>query len=412
MTRRLNDSMISSQDILPFLNGHGLYLHVPFCQSKCPYCDFVSVTETDLMEGWLQAVQAELRLWLDRRETWPAQNASLRCAGPEAMAADGWWGPFSTCYLGGGTPSLLPQEIMSNLLTFLYQVVPLLPGAEITLEANPDDITPEKLRCWRELGVNRLSIGVQSLREAELQFLGRRHGVRQALQALDWARQTGFADLSVDLIYALPGQTEHQWLQNLKSVLAYQPEHISCYQLTAAPNTPLGKKVRQGSVSLPDAETQRQLFLLTSHFLTAAGYDHYEVSNFARTPAHLAQHNCKYWLHVPYLGVGPAAHTFDGRSRRWNVRSVATYCQHLARGQAPLAGSEDLSPEQLHLEKLALGLRTRWGVALAELEHWPQAPQVLPELCRAGLLQVLGERVCPTAEGFIVADGLAALLSC
>lgn len=410
--------MTASREIpLPLDGQAGLYLHIPFCQSKCPYCDFFSVTETDLLEPWLEAVQAELRLCLRRRDIGPAQGVAMGLASPEAeptptAGVDSLWGPFSTCYLGGGSPSLLPEGIMRRLLTDLHRVVPLTPGAEITLEANPDDITLDKLRCWQELGVTRLSMGVQSLVEGELRFLGRRHGAQQARRALDWARQTGFAALSVDLIYALPGQTQDQWLQNLEAILAYQPEHLSLYQLTATPNTPLGQKVRRGAVTLPNGETQRRLFLFTSHFLTAAGYDHYEVSNFARTPADLARHNSKYWLHVPYLGVGPAAHTFNGRSRRWNVRSVAAYCQLLARGQSPVGGSEVLSPEQLLLEKLALGLRTRWGVALTELAHFPQAQQVLPELCRAGLLQVQGERVCPTPEGFVVADGLAALLSC
>ena len=287
----------------------------------------------------------------------------------------------------------------------------LTADAEITLEANPDDITPAKLRLWRELGVNRLSLGVQSLNEAELRFLGRRHTATQARQAIMLAREASFDNLGVDLIYALPGQTEADWLATLEAVLALEPEHLSCYQLTIGKNTPLGKKQARGEIEPLDEEQQRSFFLITAEYLEDRGYRHYEISNFARGERHISRHNTKYWQQVPYLGLGPAAHSFDGQARRWNVSAVAAYCRLLGEGRAPTGGEELLTSSQRHLENLCLGLRTKNGVALADLTNFPQARQTLTSFCEAGLLKIKGDRVRPTREGFLVADSLALLLS-
>lgn len=367
----------------------GLYVHVPFCRSKCRYCDFSSITRTEAIAAWLPALLSEMALV--QHQDWPQ--------------------PFDTLYLGGGTPSLLPGEVLEEVFTYLRRRFVLTPDAEITLEANPDDVTPEKLRCWRALGVNRLSLGVQSLHDSELRLLGRRHTAAQARHALELAREAGFANLSVDLMYALPGQTEAAWLATLKAALAYQPEHLSCYQLTATEHTPLGAEVARGALTLPGEKEQRQFFLTTSEFLDSRGYSHYEVSNFARGRQNVSRHNSKYWQHSPYLGLGPAAHSFDGRRRWWNCRAVEAYCRRLQAGRAPVAGIEVLSDAQLHLEALALGLRTRRGVALTALAHFPQADKIMVEFCEVGLLTLHEGRLCPTREGFLVADSLALLLS-
>ncbi len=367
----------------------GLYLHVPFCQSKCRYCDFASTTDLDVLIDWQQALLTEIAL----------------------VQEEGWSQPFDTFYLGGGTPSLLPGGVLATIFTQLRRRFVFTDDAEITLEANPDDVTLEKLGLWRDLGVNRLSLGVQSLQDAELGFLGRRHDAAQARRALGLAREAGLANLSVDLMYALPGQSLAGWLTTLKEVLAYRPEHLSCYQLTAAEHTPLGAAVARGEMVLPGEEEQRTFFLATSELLEAHGYCHYEVANFARGQPYISRHNSKYWQHGPYLGLGPAAHSFDGRRRWWNVRSVAQYCWQLAEGVLAIAGSETLSEVQLRLEALALGLRTRQGIALAELDSCPQAGRVLAELAQAGLITVHGGRACPTRRGLVVADSLALLLS-
>jgi len=367
----------------------GLYLHVPFCRRKCLYCDFFSSTDLDALGAWGEALLQELAL------------------ATEAAA----WGPFDTLYLGGGTPSLVPEAWLERIFSAVQARHLLAANAEITLEANPDDVTPARLSFWRELGINRLSLGVQSCSEAALRFLGRRHDARQALQALAWTREAGFDHLSVDLIYGLPQQPRSSWVDSLRRVLAFRPEHLSCYQLTLAPHTPLGRRAQRGELALPGEEEQRRWFLFTSAFLTDQGYRHYEISNYARDGRHLSRHNCKYWRHVPYLGLGPAAHSFDGRSRRWNVRSVKAYCRRLQAGRLPTAGGEVLSAAQMQLETLALGLRTCWGVTLQDLDCFPQASQVLPELCRAGLLQLQDGRVCPTPTGLVVADSLADMLS-
>jgi oxygen-independent coproporphyrinogen III oxidase len=365
----------------------GLYLHVPFCLTKCGYCDFYSSTDSSHMQDFSGALEQEMR----------------RYRGCHPF--------FETLYLGGGTPSLLAAEDLTAIFSRLHQNFTLTPDAEITLEANPDDVTAAKLRLWRDLGVNRLSLGVQSLNDPELRFLGRRHTAAQARRAVILAREAGFENLGIDLIYALPGQTEAGWLTTLKESLTLQPEHLSCYQLTIEADTPLGKKFAGGEFVPVAEEQQRSFFLLTSEYLAERGYLHYEVSNFALEEHYLARHNSKYWQQVPYLGLGPAAHSFHGRRRCWNVRSLQEYCRILGEGRAPIAGEEYLTVTQHHLETLCLGLRTRTGIALADLDHFPQARQTLAGLCEAGLLAIEQDRATPTRKGFLVADSLALMLS-
>lgn len=365
----------------------GLYLHIPFCRTKCPYCDFFSSTDTSPAQAFIKALGQEILL----HET---------------------FGPcFDTFYLGGGTPSLLAPRDLETIFQLISRSFEFSAETEITLEANPDDVTAEKLRLWRELGVNRLSLGVQSLNDGELRFLGRRHDAAQARRALALARKQGYDKLSIDLMYALPGQNWAGWLASLQEVASSQPEHLSCYQLTIAPGTPLAKRLAEGEFAAVGEEVQRQLFLATSEFLEGEGYCHYEISNYARGEASFSRHNSKYWRHAPYLGLGPGAHSFDGQRRWWNVASVAEYCQRLGDGKAPVDGWEELNPAQVRLEALALGLRTRWGVDLAHLQHFPQGLQVLAGLQQGGLITLDQDRVRPTRAGFLVADSLALMLS-
>jgi putative oxygen-independent coproporphyrinogen III oxidase len=360
----------------------GLYVHVPFCQTKCPYCDFYSITSPDLTSAYLQALEIEASLYRDS------------------------FASFDTLYLGGGTPSLLDAEQLTALVSSLRRYFKFTPDSEFTLEANPDDIKAEKLRLWRGLGLNRLSLGVQSFDETELVFLQRRHTARQTRRALELIRAAGFENLGLDLMYGLPGQSPDTWLQTLETALSFGPEHLSCYQLTIAEGTPLALRAARGELTLPDEEVQREFFLLTRQFLEDRGYIHYEISNFARGQEYFSRHNRKYWNHTPYLGLGPAAHSYKDGRRWWNFSSVAQYGAALNSGMAPVAGSEDLTPEQLRLEALYLGFRTREGVALEVIQGHPRWQISLSELVQAGLVRLTDGRVTATARGLVVADRL------
>jgi putative oxygen-independent coproporphyrinogen III oxidase len=366
----------------PSLSEPGLYIHIPFCQCKCCYCDFYSTTASDLIPAFLEALEQEASLY---RDQFPA---------------------FNSLYLGGGTPSLLTGAQFLTLTKNLCRHFNFAPDCEVTLEANPDDLTANKLSVYRDLGLNRLSLGAQSFDEDELRFLGRRHSAAQTLAAINLIRAAGFNNLGLDLIYGLPDQTIPAWLKTLETALSFAPEHLSCYQLTLASDTLLGRQVAAGQIRLPDEETQREFFLLTGQFLSDRGYLHYEVANFARGEEFICRHNRKYWTHVPNLGLGPAAHSFDGRRRWWNFSSVERYCSSLTASQAPVAGEETLTPEQIRLESLYLGFRTREGVSLASIREQPQGETILAELTQAGLVQVDQDRVVATAAGLVVADRL------
>jgi oxygen-independent coproporphyrinogen-3 oxidase len=371
------------------LANPGLYIHIPFCKSKCPYCDFYSITSSDLITAYLAALDAEARLYRDH------------------------FAAFDSLYLGGGTPSLLEGRQLATLMEMVRRHFVLAPDTEVTLEANPDDLTLEKLRLFRDLGVNRLSLGVQSFDDQELRFLGRRHTAAQTAAALKLIRAAGFTNLGLDLIYGLPGQTEAAWRRTLRKALSFAPEHLSCYQLTLAADTPLGRMVASGKVRLPDEDTQREFFLRTGQFLRDRGYLHYEVANFARQRPqagglchYCCRHNLKYWTHVPYLGLGPGAHSFDGRRRWWNLASVEHYGASLKAGRAPVAGQETLTPAQIRLETLYLGFRTQAGVRLATIREHPHGDVGLTQLTRAGLVRVEHDRVVATPQGLVVADHL------
>jgi putative oxygen-independent coproporphyrinogen III oxidase len=387
--------MHPTTDHWPLTTAPGLYVHIPFCKTKCPYCDFYSITDESRISAYLAALSAEARLY---RDQFPA---------------------FDSLFLGGGTPSLLASVQLSTLMGNLRRHFVFAPDSEITLEANPDDLTADKLMLFRDLGINRLSLGVQSFDEAELRFLGRRHTARQTAAAIELIRAAGFTNLGLDLMYGLPGQSPDAWRKTLETALSFNPEHLSCYQLTIeaggtpALRTPLARRVARGEISLPDEETQRDFFLLTGQYLTAHGYLHYEVSNFARQGPqagglcyYVCRHNLKYWTRTPYLGLGPAAHSFLAGRRWWNFSSVGDYCSSLNAGRPPVAEAETLTPEQIRLETLALGFRTREGVSLATLRERPGADSLVAALTQAGLVRVDCDRVIATANGLVLADRL------
>lgn len=360
----------------------GLYVHVPFCRSKCPYCHFYSTPSVDLIPEWLEAVKKE------------------------ALLYQGLFSSFDTLYFGGGTPSLLSPTEIGDLVECFQNRFGLSADCEITLEANPGDLDRETARELKKTGVNRLSLGVQSFAEEDLMVLGRRHRVADAVRSIEAVRSAGFENLGMDLIYGLPGQTGTGWLEGLTRALSFQPEHISAYQLTPEEGTPLGKEAAQGRVCLWGEEESAQSFLETSLILESQGYLHYEVSNFARGEDRISRHNRKYWQQVPYLGLGPSAHSFLKRRRWWNPASLEEYLNRLRGGQRPTAGEELLSLDQLRLESLLLGFRNREGVAMDQLRLNSSSGAVLSELEASQKVNRQKDRLIPTPRGYLLADRL------
>jgi len=371
---------------MPEARPPGLYAHVPFCRAKCPYCDFFSVPALRLVPDWLAALGLEVErcsLWRDTL--------------------------FDTLYIGGGTPTALADEALADLFSILHKAFRFTADVEVTVEANPEDLSPEKAALLRGLGANRLSLGAQSFETEGLTLLGRRHGPGETLRSIESARAAGFQNLGLDFIYGRPGQTVVAWLEELARAVSFRPEHLSCYQLTFEPKTVFGRMKAEGRLVPPDEERARELFLATADFLTGQGYEHYEVSNFALGAENRSRHNQKYWRRAAYLGLGPSAHSFKDEERWWNVASVKGYCRALSEGASPAAGRERLDPEQRALEELYLGLRTSEGVALAEAAGRPGFGAGLAAALERGLVKVSAGRVVPTVEGFLVADRLPLL---
>lgn len=363
----------------------GLYVHIPFCRTKCPYCGFFSSTSLSEIPRWLRALREETLLYR------------------------GAFAPFDSLYLGGGTPSVLPEGALAALMESLHDRFPFAPDLEITLEANPDDVTRCKISLLRDLGVNRLSMGVQSFDERELTRLGRRHSARQAEEALDLVRCAGFDNIGIDLMFGLEGQTVAGWLNTLERAVRFGPEHLSCYQLTVDEGTPFAGEVAEGRLRIPGEARQRALFLATSDFLEQRGYIHYEISNFAKGSARFSRHNCKYWRHVPYLGIGPSAHSFLKGGRWWNVRSLDDYCSVALSGRRPVEEMEELDDDQMLLESLFLGFRTRNGVPVDLFARVEGADGIIRRLKESGLIEIDREKIHATRRGFLVADSLPLL---
>ncbi|MFA7684162.1 MAG: radical SAM family heme chaperone HemW [Syntrophales bacterium] len=367
----------------------GLYVHIPFCKTRCPYCSFYSTTDLAQIDPFLHALSLEA--------------ASYR----------GLFPMFDTLYIGGGTPSVLNENQFETLFHLLRDCFPLTPHAEITVEVNPADLSAPMFSLLRSCGVNRLNIGVQSFHDDTLAFLGRRHRAGEAKEAFSSAYGAGFRDLGLDLLYGVPGQTTAAWMEDLGEATKQPVNHLSCYELTIEGGTPLDGRFRKGGFNLPDEGLQLEFFLDTSQFLAAAGFIHYEVSNFAKGAAALARHNRKYWRHIPYLGLGPAAHSFDGKRRRHNHGSLDAYLADLNDGKKPVAEEERLTREQRRLEVLFLGFRTAEGIDVGafdkrfETDLLAEKALILAGLKQEGLITIENGFIRPTLRGMAIADQLA-----
>lgn len=365
-----------------------LYVHVPFCARRCSYCDFsIAVRRTVPVNDYVDAVACELRV----------RHASQSCD------------VLDTVYLGGGTPSRLGAEGICALLQVIRNEVSIASDAEVTIEANPEDIDEAVVAAWRESGINRLSIGVQSFDDRVLRWMHRTHDATTARRAVAAARAGGIDAFSLDLIFAVPESLERDWQRDVDEILSLDPEHVSLYGLTVEPHTQLGRWHSRGDVRESSEERYETEFRSAHARLTASGFEHYEVSNFAM-PSRRARHNSAYWKGVPYLGVGPSAHGFDGTNRRWNSSAYAAWRPIVVAGTDPIDGSERLTPDNRSAEAVYLGLRTRDGLAIgpSEVEYaarWQDAGWV--EFFPAGA----ETRLRCTAEGWLRLDALAADLT-
>ncbi len=363
----------------------GLYLHIPFCRRACTYCDFHFSTSEKGREALLDAMAHEMR----------------------ARAGEANGGPVATIYFGGGTPSLLAPEGIAAFMQQVHDLFRVGRDAEITLEANPDDITAERLGAWKAAGVTRISLGTQSFRDDRLTWMGRAHDARQALASIGLIANAGFTSWTIDLIYGLPGMSPIEWDEQLTIALDHGLPHLSAYCLTVEPRTALAHQVRQRMVAMPGDADQSAQFDRLMERMERAGLDHYEISNFGR-PGHWSRHNTSYWEGVPYIGIGPSAHSFDGRTRRWNVANNARYTRALADGTTYWE-SETLTPAQRTNERLMTGLRTTRGVDVAALER--DALRINAGAFRRhverGQLTLAGGRLALTRAGRHFADRIA-----
>ncbi len=322
----------------------GLYVHIPFCRKACTYCDFHFSTRTEGMNDLLSAVHRELEA--------------------RALELDGQ--PVDTVYFGGGTPSLVPIAQLSQFMDDVRKHLHVSSNAEVTLEANPDDITEERLAAWRAMGITRMSLGTQSFRDDRLRFMGRAHNADQALRSIALIAKAGFSSWTIDLIYGMPGLTIAEWDEQLTIALDHEMPHLSAYCLTLEAKTALAHQVKTGVISMPGDDDQSAQFDRLMERMELAGLDHYEISNFGLT-GHHSRHNSSYWEGVPYLGIGPSAHSYNGQTRRWNVANNAKYITAIQKCE-PYWESEELTAAQRTNERLLTGLRTSAGVALDRLE--------------------------------------------
>lgn len=369
----------------------GLYIHIPFCASRCPYCDFAFVIGRGRLSArYADAVGREIRERVAREFSGPAR--------------------FDTIFFGGGTPTAVAASEIGRILDAVASVAGWAEEAEITVEANPGAVDAEKFRGLRRLGVNRLSIGVQSFSDDELRLLGRTHTSAEAVRAYDAARGAGFENVSLDLMFALPGQTEAAWQSHLDRVIALGPEHVSVYNLTVEPGTEFGRRRRRGQFTPLPEETQAAMYGTAIDRLTGAGYRHYEVSNFGR-PGLCARHNLGYWEGSDYLGAGMSAHSLIGGRRAWNVRGLIRYLERIEREGTAVAGQETLSISQRQTEAVLLGLRrVQEGVPVGQILNHPGGRRRLDRLIAGDLLERVDGRARLTRRGLMVADAVVAEL--
>jgi oxygen-independent coproporphyrinogen III oxidase len=361
-----------------------IYVHVPFCTRRCAYCDFaIAVRRVVPADEYVDALGRELDIRFPQRDEWEAD----------------------TLYFGGGTPSRLGAAGVERMLGVVAERVALAPGAEVTLEANPEDVTGDAVAAWRSAGVNRVSLGAQSFDDRVLAWMHRSHDAAAIERAVGVLRDGGIDNLSLDLIFALPAGIERDWADDLRRAASLRPEHLSLYGLTLEPHTPMGRWQARGELVESPEERYESEFLHAHAALTAAGFEHYEVSNFG-LPGRRSKHNSAYWARVSYAGLGPSAHEFDGNTRRWNVSVYRDWERAVSCGRDPIAGSESVGGDSRVAEDIYLGLRSSRGLELSVEEGHRVAPWI-----EAGWATLGEGRIELTPLGWLRLDALAADLT-
>jgi oxygen-independent coproporphyrinogen-3 oxidase len=375
-----------------------LYLHIPFCEHKCIYCDFYSIENMSSMDRFLESLEKEIIL---RSGALPINET------------------IESVFFGGGTPSLLSANQFERIFSLLQKKYRIEPDAEITCESNPGTVELNKLGEFRSAGFNRISFGIQSFHDDDLKFLTRIHSAGEAERAIESAYKAGFTNVSCDLIFALPNQTPERWKENLRRAVALQPKHISAYALIVEEQTPLAVMVKDKIVSPLTDEKDAELYEITIETMNANGYKQYEVSNFAQ-PGYRSRHNSNYWNHSDYIGFGPSAHSFCKDSstsgkRWWNVRSIQSYCDALEQGEFPVSGSEAIDRKKFLTEEIFLGLRST-GIDLKKLyslygeDVFSVKRVILKEMEQEGLFTRQNNIISLTSRGYAVCDEVAAKL--
>ena len=372
----------------------GIYIHIPYCRQACHYCDFHFSTSLQTKDKLVKALAREARLQQNYFSEWQKPGTML-----------------DTIYFGGGTPSLLSGDEMKILLDVFSDTFPVSPGAEITLEGNPDDLGKDKLLAIRQAGINRLSIGIQSFHDEDLHYMNRLHTASQAEASVKRAQDTGITNISIDLIYGTPTLTAERWQQNLETAFALDVPHLSCYALTVEEKTALSHMIRTGKALAPDEQHIEQQFHTLVNLSGAQGFIHYEISNFAKEGFH-SRHNSSYWKGEPYLGLGPAAHSFIGNRRQWNVRNNPAYIKSIEEGTIPCE-SEELTVNQRFNEYVMISLRTQNGLDMEKVKtvfgndfvshlELEMAPSVTE-----GMVERKDNRILITGKGKLFADRIA-----
>lgn len=369
----------------------GIYIHIPFCKSRCIYCDFYSSTLQSLRDDYVAAINEELHLRKDYLST-----------------------RARTIYIGGGTPSLLNDSHLHSIFRSLDSCFTLNEMEEITIEVNPDDVTDAKALLWRVLGINRVSMGVQSFDNQRLTFLRRRHTAKQAKSAFTILRKAGFENISIDLMFGFPNQSVADWQSDLNEALSLRPEHISAYSLMIEENTPLWRMYQSGKVETIGEETSRSMYQLLCNTLAESEYEHYEISNFS-LPGYYSRHNSNYWKSVEYMGLGAAAHSYNVVSRQWNVNDITTYIEQINKGEVP-AEIELLTDDMRYNDLITTALRTRQGISLYDVER-DYGKQRLDYMLREarssldnGLLALENDHLRLTKNGLFVSDDVMSRL--
>ena len=366
----------------------GIYIHIPFCKRRCIYCDFFSTTQSEQKPTYVRALCEELRI---RKDYLQGED-------------------IETIYLGGGTPSQLSQEELELIFATIYNIYKVKEDAEITLEANPDDLTPEYVSILRQLPINRISMGIQTFREETLQLLHRRHTAQQAKEAFHRCREAGFQNISIDLMYGLPGETLETWKEDLRQAIALHPEHISAYHLIYEEGTVLWKLKEEHQMEEADEDLSVSLFKTLIETLTQAGYQHYEISNFCLPELH-SRHNSSYWTGKKYLGCGPSAHSYDGTSRQWNVASLEAYIHGITHGN-PDYEIEELDLYTRYNDFVITSIRTCWGMSLSRLhteygeELYRYCLRMAKTYLEQGLLEKKEDKLKLTQAGIFISDGI------